>query len=89
MANGLPRPTIPVGCIVVIAFFTMQIGVYSRPLGPFVLLSRFVGLFPIALPIPPQASEGECESGWRLRRGELLTKIVQDHLSLCDEMGGC
>ena len=70
MANWLPRPTIPVGCIVLVAFFTMQIGVYSRPLGPLVLLSRFVGPLPIALPIPPQASEGECESGWRLGRGE-------------------
>jgi hypothetical protein len=52
-ANGFGCPTIPVGCIALIAFLAMQVGVYPRTLGAFVLLSRFVGPRPIALGIPP------------------------------------
>ncbi len=48
----------------------MQVGVHPRTLYAFVLLRRFVGSRPIALGIPPQSGEGECESGWRLGRGE-------------------
>ena len=52
-ANGLPCSTIPVGCVVLISFFAMQVGVHLRTLGAFVLLSKFVGPSPITFGIPP------------------------------------
>jgi hypothetical protein len=58
-ANRLRRPTVPVGCVALIVFLPMQIGVDPRTLGAFVLQSRFVSLRPIALRIPPQPSEDE------------------------------
>lgn len=69
-ANGLARPTIPVRCVTLIAFLAVKIGMNPTTLGTFVLLSGFVRSRPIALGIPPQSGEGECESGWRLGRGE-------------------
>jgi hypothetical protein len=69
-ANGLVRPTVPVGCVALIAFPAMQVGVHPRTLRSFVPLSGFVRSRPIALGIPPQSSEGESESGWRLGRGD-------------------
>jgi len=42
-ANGLACATIPVGCITLIAFLAMEVGVHPRALGAFVLLSRFAG----------------------------------------------
>ncbi len=68
-ANGLASATIPVRRVVLIAFFSMEVGVYPRALHAFVLLSRFVGSRPISLRVPPQSSEDECEPGWRLGRG--------------------
>jgi hypothetical protein len=59
--NRLPRPTVPISCVALIAFLAMQVGVHPRTLGAFVLLSRFVSLSPIALGIPPQPGEGERE----------------------------
>jgi hypothetical protein len=67
-ANRLRRPTVPVGCVALIVFLPMQIGVDPRTLGAFVLQSRFVSLRPIALRIPPQPSEDEWESRRRMRR---------------------
>jgi hypothetical protein len=52
-ANGLACPVVPVGCVALIAFFTMEIGVYPRALRTFVLLSRLVCSRPIAPGIPP------------------------------------
>jgi hypothetical protein len=69
-ANGLVRPTVPVGCVALIAFPAMQVGVHPRTLRSFVPLSGFVRSRPIALGIPPQSSEGESESSWRLGRGD-------------------
>jgi len=60
-ANRLPRSTIPVGCISLIAFFAMQVGVHPRTLGAFVLLRRFVGRCRIVIGIPPETDESECE----------------------------
>ena len=51
--NRLACTTIPVGCVVLIAFLAVQVGVHPRTLGAFVLLSRFVGPSPITLGIPP------------------------------------
>src|ERR1039457_4232929 len=42
-ADGLACSTVPVGCVVLIAFFAMQVGVHPRTIGAFVPLSRFVG----------------------------------------------
>ena len=42
-----------------IAFLAMQVGVHPRTLGPFVLLSGFVGSRPIALGVPPETRECE------------------------------
>jgi hypothetical protein len=52
-ASRLSRPTIPISGVALIAFLAMQVGVHPRTLGAFVLLSRFVGLFPITFGIPP------------------------------------
>jgi hypothetical protein len=52
-AHRLPRPTIPVGCVALIAFLAMQVGVHPRTLDAFVLLGGFVCLSPMALGIPP------------------------------------
>jgi hypothetical protein len=38
-ANGLVRPTVPVGCAALIAFHAMQVGVHPRTLRSFVPLS--------------------------------------------------
>jgi hypothetical protein len=53
LANGFACPTVPVRGVVLIAFLAMQVGVNPRPLDAFVLLSRFVGLLPVTLGIPP------------------------------------
>src|ERR1022692_4460405 len=39
-ANRLSRPALPIGCVALIAFLAMQVGVNPRTLGAFVLLSR-------------------------------------------------
>jgi hypothetical protein len=52
-ADGLPRPTVPIGCFALITFLAMQVGVHPRTLGAFVLLRRFVAARPITLGIPP------------------------------------
>ncbi len=69
-ADGLASATIPVGCVALIAFLAMQVGVNPRPIASFVLLGRFVCSRPIALGIPPQPGEGVRESGRRIGRGE-------------------
>lgn len=61
-ANGPARPTIPIGCVALIAFLAMQVGVHPRTLGDIVLLCGFVRSRPIALGIPPKTDEGACES---------------------------
>jgi hypothetical protein len=53
LAHRLPRSTIPIVRVVLIAFFAMQVGVHPRTLRAFVFLSRFMRLFPIPLGIPP------------------------------------
>ena len=80
--GGLACPAIPIRRVVLIAFFTMQVSMNPRPLGTFVLLGGLVRAPPIALGVPPQPGEAVCEPGWRLRRGERLTKFVQGHVSL-------
>jgi hypothetical protein len=52
-AIGLSCSTIPVGCVVLITFLAMQVGVHPRTLGAVVLLRRVVRSFPIDLGIPP------------------------------------
>jgi hypothetical protein len=87
-ANRLRRPTVPVGCLALIVFLPMQIGVPPRAFGAFVLLSRFVTQRPIALRIPPQPSEGESH-----RRIWAAVSDCDSRLSSCrllrDQMGGC
>ena len=78
-AHGLARPVVPIGCIALIAFLAMQVGVNPRSLDAFVLLGGLVRPLPVALAIPPQSDEGVGESGWRLGRGERLAKFVQGH----------
>src|ERR1700727_3430442 len=58
-ANGLPRSTVPIGCVTLIALSAMQVGVHPRALRSFVLLRRFVSPRPIALGLPPKSGEGE------------------------------
>jgi hypothetical protein len=55
-------------------------GVNPLTLVAFVLLSRLVSPLPIALAIPPQPGEGECESRRWLGCGERFTKIVHCHV---------
>src|ERR1019366_5989963 len=57
----------------------MQVGMNPTTLGAFVPLGRFVCSRPIALRVPPQSSECECESGWRFGCGEGLAKIFDGH----------
>ena len=52
-ANRLACATVPVRRVVLIAFFSMEVGVYPRTLRSFVLLSGFVCPRPIALRVPP------------------------------------
>lgn len=80
-AHKFPCASVPVRSIALIAFFAMQISVNPRSVPSFVLLGGFVRLLPIALSIPPQSGEDECESGWRLVRGERLVKFVQGQLA--------
>jgi hypothetical protein len=69
-ANGFASAMIPVRRVVLIAFLAVQICVNPRAILAFVLLGGFVRSFPVALGIPPQSGKGECESCWRLGRGE-------------------
>lgn len=69
-AHRLPRPTVPVRRVALIAFLAVQVGMNPRTFRAFVLLSRFVRPIPVALAVPPQADEGECESRRRLGGGE-------------------
>jgi hypothetical protein len=78
-----PSHSIPANLwLCLIALLAVKISMHPRTLDAFVLLSRFVCTCPIAFPIPPQSGEGECESGWRLGRGERLAEIVQGHVKL-------
>jgi hypothetical protein len=52
-ANSLACATIPIGCVTLIAFLAMKVGVHPRTLGAFVLLSGFVRSRPIVLGVPP------------------------------------
>src|SRR6185369_4430446 len=52
-ADGLTGPSIPVGCVVLITFLAMQIGMHPCPVYTFVLLSRFMGSCPITFGFPP------------------------------------
>jgi hypothetical protein len=56
--------------------------IFRERLDAFVLLRGFVRSRPIALGIPPQASEGVRESGWRLGCGDGLAEFVQGHYNL-------
>lgn len=56
-ANRFACPTVPVGGIILIAFFPMQVGVHPRTFDSRVLLRRFVSSLPLALSIPPQSGE--------------------------------
>ena len=60
-ANRLRRPTVPVGCVALIAFFAMQVSVDPGSGGRLVLLGGFVGLLPIVLGVPPERREREAE----------------------------
>jgi hypothetical protein len=51
--HGLPRPTIPICCVALIAFLSMEVGVDPRTLGSVVLLGRFVRQRPTALGVSP------------------------------------
>ena len=75
-ASGLSRPTIPIFCIALIAFFAMQVGVNPRTFDTFVLLSGFVRRLPIAFGIPPEPGERGRESGRRFGCVEKLAKVV-------------
>jgi hypothetical protein len=79
-ANRLPRPTIPVRCVALIASLPMQVGVHPRTLGAFVLLIRFVRPRAIGLRIPPQAHESGCEFRRRLGCDERLAEFVHRHV---------
>src|ERR1035437_1522253 len=83
-ANSLPCSTVPIRRVALITFFAMQVGVHPRTLHAFVLLSRCVGQIPIALGIPPQADERECEFRRRCGCGERLTNILPGHWVLRD-----
>ena len=52
-ANGLAYTTIPIGCVALIAFLAVKVGMHPRTLASFILLSRLVGSRPIVLGIPP------------------------------------
>jgi hypothetical protein len=69
-ANGLACPTVPILCVVLIAFFPMQVGVYPRSITAFVLLSGLMRSLPITFGIPPKTDEREGESGWWSYFGE-------------------
>jgi hypothetical protein len=58
-ANGFACATVPIGCVALIAFLTVQVGVNPRTVAAFILLSRLVGSRPIALRIPPETRERE------------------------------
>jgi len=73
-------PVVPIGCVVLIAFLPVKVGMHPRTLDAFVLLGGFVRPRPIALGIPPQPGEGVRQSGRRLGRGERLAEFVQRHL---------
>jgi len=79
-AYRLPRSTIPIDCVALIAFLAMQIGMDPRTLRAFIVLGRFMRLFPIALGVPPQAEECMCEFRRRFGCGERLAKIVHGHV---------
>jgi hypothetical protein len=78
-AHWLSCPTIPVGCVALVALLAVQIRMHPRTLDAFILLCGFVRSRPIALRVPPQSGEGVRESGWPLSRGERLAKFVQGH----------
>ncbi len=71
-ANRLSHPTVPVGCVALIALFAKQVGVNSRTLGAFVPLGGFVRPRPIALGVPPQSGEGGPKSRFRYVYSEPL-----------------
>jgi hypothetical protein len=85
-ADGLACPVVPVGCVALITFLAVQIGMYPRTLDAFVLLSGFVRSLPVAIAVPPQP--GKCVSGWRLGRGQRLAKFVQGLWSYLLEICG-
>jgi hypothetical protein len=69
-ADWLPRLPVPVIRVALIAFLAMQIGVYPRTCGAFILLRKFMCELPIAPGIPPQGGKSRCEFHGRLRGGQ-------------------
>ena len=80
--TGFARPAVPIRCVALVAFLTMQVGMNPRTFDAFVPLRGFVRSRPIALRIPPESGEGERESRWRLGRGEGLPEFVEGHVSI-------
>jgi hypothetical protein len=52
-AHGLARPVVPIRCVALIAFLTVQVRMHPRTVAPFVLLCGFVRPRPVALAVPP------------------------------------
>ena len=52
-AHGFTSPTIPIGCVALIAFFPVEVRMHPRTLDAFILLRGFVRPPPIALGVPP------------------------------------
>ncbi len=73
------RAPIPVAGIGGISFLPMQIGVHPGASRTFILLCRFVCALPVALRIPPQASQGKVELPGRFIAHERIAKFLQSH----------
>ena len=81
-ADRFPSTAVPVRCIALIAFLSVEVGMNPRSRRIFDLLSAFMGTRPVAFGIPPEARERQGQVGRRICGVERVAKIIYGHCSI-------
>ena len=80
IGNGFPCPSIPVGSVIPVTLFPVQVGMNPGTGSALIRLRALVSSRPIPFCVPPQPSQSLREFVRRIGSPERLVELFEDHL---------